>query len=122
MQKLTQRKQNVLAILNEEIEELEKKLEKFQPFIDELAQLKKTRATLLSERSTTGAVSGRTQLTMEMVVHAFNGHDELTVQDLAAAVGVDSTIVRSHLNRYRDQRYEKDGDNWRLIGTTEEEE
>src|SRR4051812_47864789 len=108
MQKLSTRKQNVLQILNEEIEELEEKLAKAQPLIDELAQLKKTRATLLSERSTTGSISNRTQLTMEMVVHAFNGHDELTVGEIADAVGVNQTVVRSHLNRYKDQRYEKD--------------
>src|SRR4051794_979890 len=110
MQKVSTRKENVLDILNEEIEALEEKLAKAQPLIDELAQLKKTRATLLSERSSTGAVNGRAQLTMEMVVHAFTGHEELTVGEIADAVGVNQTVVRSHLNRYRDQRYEQTTD------------
>jgi hypothetical protein len=122
MQKLSTRKQNVLEILNEEIEALEEKLAKAQPLIDELAQLKKTRATLLSERSQTGSIGGRTQLTMEMVVHAFNGHNELTVPQIAEETGVGQTVVRSHLNRYRDTRYEQTTDgNWRLIGAGQEE-
>jgi len=123
MQKLTQRKQRILAMLDDEIASLEERLAKAQPLIDELNQLKRTRATLLSERSTTGGVSARTQLTMEMVVHAFDGHDTMTVAELAEATGVNVTIVRSHLNRYRDTRYEQQDDgSWRLIGSDDEED
>jgi hypothetical protein len=30
--------------------------------------------------------------------------------------------VRSHLNRYKDQRYEKNGDGWTLIGEDADDE
>lgn len=128
MEKLSTRKKAILAVLDEEIEELEEKLRKAQPLIDELNQLKKTRATLLSERTTTGGVGRKAQLTMEMAIHAFREHGDMTANQLAERTGVNATIARSHLNRYRDQRYMQDGDAengeaiWRLIGDEAEED
>src|SRR5262245_37810323 len=118
MEKVSPRKSRVLEALDEEIHALEEKLSKFQPYIDELNQLKKTRATLLSERTTTGSIGSRTKLNMESVVHALteNENEPMSAADIATAVGVDVTVVRSHLNRFKDQRYEKDGDGWILIG------
>jgi hypothetical protein len=118
VEKLSNRKTRVLEALDAEIEELEQKLAKFQPYIDELAQLRKTRATLLSERTTTGSVGSRTKLTMETVIQAMRSSDNgpLTAVEIADMVGVDPTVVRSHLNRYADVRYRKDGSAWSLIG------
>jgi response regulator of citrate/malate metabolism len=122
MDKLSTRKKAILDVIDEEIEELEEKLAKAQPLIDELNQLKRTRATLLSERSTTGSVGRKAQLTMEMVIHAFREHGDMTANELAEHTGVNVTIARSHLNRYRDQRYAQNGDGqWRLIGEEAEE-
>ena len=128
MDKISKAKQHILDALDEEIEALETKLVKVQPLVDELAQLKKTRATLLSERSTTGAVGRKAQLTMEMVIHAFREHGNMTANELAERTGVNPTIARSHLNRYRDQRYAQDAGlengeaTWRLIGVEEEDD
>ena len=125
MEKLSSRKNAVLEVLDEQINELEEKLRKVQPIIDELNQLKKTRATLLSERTTTGAVGSRTRLNMESVVHALreNENEGMNAQAIADAIGVDVTVVRSHLNRYKDTRYEKNGDgNWTLIGEDSDDE
>jgi hypothetical protein len=130
VEKLTQRKQTILDALDQEIGELEKKLEKVQPLINELDVLKQTRRVLLSERATTGG-GGHSgpRLTVEEVItvmrgHAEStGHDKISVADLAEAVGYDENRVRSHLNRYRDERYEKNGDGlWSLIGESEEDE
>lgn len=127
MEKLSKAKQTILDAIDEEITSLETKLAKVQPYIDELNQLKRTRATLLSERTTTGRPGRKAQLTQEMVVHAFREHGEMTANDLAERTGVDPTIARSHLNRYRDQRYAQNEGSvngeatWRLIGATEEE-
>ena len=123
MEKLSQRKSRVLEALDAEIEELEKKLAKFQPYIDELAQLRKTRATLLSERTTTGSV-GRARLTMESVIHELRNSDNgaMTVPELADKLGVEQTVIRSHLNRHADVRYRKVGEGWELIGEDDEED
>jgi response regulator of citrate/malate metabolism len=122
MEKLSSRKNAVLEILDEQIHDIEERLAKVQPLIDELNQLKKTRATLLSERTTTGSIGSRTRLNMESVVHALreNENETMTAQEIADSVGVDVTVVRSHLNRYKDTRYEKDGDGWALIGEDED--
>jgi hypothetical protein len=124
VEKLSTRKNAILEVLDEQIDELETKLRKVQPLIDELNQLKRTRATLLSERSTTGGISARTRLTMEQVIHALreNDNEPMTPVEIAAALGTDATVVRSHLNRHADVRYRKDGDGgWVLIGEDEED-
>lgn len=122
MEKLTQRKKNILEAIDEEIEDLEEKLAKVQPLINELNQLKRTRATLLSERTSTGTIGSRTRLNMESVIHALreNDNEAMTPQELASAVGVDVTVMRSHLNRHIDTRYRRDNGGWILIGEDEE--
>jgi hypothetical protein len=118
METVTKRKQIILDALDEQIEELEEKLKKAQPMIDELASLKRTRATLLDERrATSGGGRGNTQLTMETMIHHLREHGPQTAGEAAAALGLNENLVRSHLNRYREVRYSRNGDgNWRLIG------
>jgi len=119
MEKVSRRKQLLIDAMDAEIEELEEKLAKVQPIIDELNQIKRARATLLAERTTTGSVGRRSQLTMETVIHAFREHGPMTATELAERTGVSDSITRSHLNRYRDQRYAQDNNGtgiWRLIG------
>lgn len=124
METLTKRKQAVLDVIDEQIEELEIKLRKAQPLFDELNSLRATRARLLDERSpTSGAGRGGSRLSMETVIHALreNG-DPMSVADLSKKVGVDASIVRSHLNRHKDVRYKQDSDGeWELIGEEEDE-
>ena len=124
MEKLSKRKSAVLEILDEQIDALETRLAKVQPLIDELASLKKTRATLLNERTTTGGVGNRTQLTMETMIQWFRDHDNEPAEppEIAKDLGVTPEIVRSHLNRHRDTRYERNGDGWLLIGEDDDEE
>lgn len=120
---LSPRKALILDILDEQIDELEKKLKKVQPLLDELNQLKRTRATLLSERTTTGAVSSTTRITMEQVIQALRELEGSgTPVQIAEAIGVSDSTVRSHLNRHKNVRYRKNGDEWALIGDDEDEE
>jgi hypothetical protein len=123
MEKVSPRKQAVLDVLDDEIAALEAKLAKAQPLIDELNQLRKTRATLLAERSVTGGVRAGTQVTMEQVVHALreNDNESMTPGEIAAEIGADATVVRSHLNRHKDVRYRRNGDGWELIGEEDED-
>jgi hypothetical protein len=118
MEKVSPRKQAVLDVLDEQIEELETKLAKVQPLINELQSLRATRARLLDERSTTSGGGRRaSQLTMETVVHFLRENGASSVADIAKHAGVDSSVVRSHLNRHMDVRYRKDDDgDWELIG------
>jgi response regulator of citrate/malate metabolism len=127
MEKISNRKQAILDVMDSEIQALEEKLRKVQPQLDELNQLRRARATLLSERSVTGGVrtraNGQPSLTMEEVIHAMNeAEGPLTVDELTKALGRDATVVRSHLNRHRGTRYERDGDGWSLIGADEDED
>src|SRR5882724_8976608 len=118
MEKVTKRAQVVLDSIDEQIEDLEERLKKAQPMIDELASLKRTRATLLDERRPTGG-GGRAnaQLTMETMIHHLRTSGPQTVQEASDALSISPTIVRSHFNRYADVRYAKNGDGkWRLIG------
>jgi len=124
VEKLSAPKKAILDVLDEQIGELEKKLEKVQPLINELAQLRRTRATLLSERTTTGSVGSGTRLTMEQVIHALRESEweSMSVTDLAKELGVNDNTMRSHLNRHKDVRYRQNGDGeWSLIGEEEEE-
>src|SRR5215813_12890306 len=115
MQKVTKRKSAVLKVLDAEIADLEQRLQKVQPLIDELNQLKKTRATLLSERTTTGGVNSNAQLTMEMMIHFFRERDNepATAGFISEELNVPGTIVRSHLSRGKDVRYENTAEGWR---------
>lgn len=124
MEQVTRRKQIILDALDEQIHELEEKLKKAQPMIDELNALKRTRATLLDERRpTSGGGRGNTMLTMETMIHHLRENGPKTPQEAADELGVPVTVVRSHFNRYRDQRYAANGDGkWRLIGEENDEE
>jgi transcriptional regulator GlxA family with amidase domain len=116
----------VLDALDEQIEELEERLKKAQPMIDELNSLKRTRATLLDERRvTSGGGRANAQLSLEQVIQDIRDNGPSTAAEIADRVHVDATIVRSHLHRYKDRRYAQNGDgNWRLIGedTADEDE
>lgn len=117
MQKLTDRQRAILEPIDDAIAELERKLAKVQPLFDELAQLRKTRATLLNERSPTGGVRDGTRISMEGIVHYLRDHGSASPSELATHLGTTAASVRAHLNRYRDERYRQNGDgDWELIG------
>jgi DNA-binding transcriptional ArsR family regulator len=117
MEKVTRRQQAVLDVLDEQIAELDEKLAKVQPVINERNRLLATRRALLAERTTTGgAGNGRPRLSMEEVIHVLREAEEaMTVAEIAAAVGYPEATVRSHLNRHREERYVQDEDgDWEL--------
>jgi hypothetical protein len=117
MEKLTKRTESVLDILDEQIGDLEEKLKRVQPLIDELNKLKQTRRVLLSEKSVTGGGgSSGPQLTMEEVVRFLKEHGPSSAQDIAEGLGFDGPRVRSHLSRGKGTRYENSQNGtWALL-------
>jgi len=128
MRKLSNRETTVLEALDAEIEELTKKLSKVQPLVDELNRLKKARAVMLDEKSLTGnprggGRTGNVGAQMETIITYLREHGEASTTELAEYVGTTVASVRTHLNRYRDERYRQNGGgNWALIGTEGEED
>jgi len=125
MRKLSPREKTVLESLDAEIEELETKLQRVQPLFDELGRLRKARAVMLDERSTTGTPrsgggggrAGSGVLTMEVVIQYLRENQPSSTREIADHAGTSVGNVRAHLNRYRDERYRQNGDgNWELIG------
>jgi transcription initiation factor IIE alpha subunit len=132
MRKLSTREQTILDAMDEEIEELEKKLQKVQPLFDELNRLRKARGVMLDERSLTGKPrgGGKTNLgrgsqgaQMETIITYLREHGEASTTELAEYVGTTVGSIRAHLNRYRDERYRQNGGgNWSLIGEGKEDD
>ena len=108
--KMTPRQQAVLTALDEQIADLEAKLARYRPLLDELARLKKARAILLGERRTRGR-SG-TLTTAAVLAAMGEAGRPLAPMEIADRTGADGTVVRSHLNRWRDQLYRRDSEGW----------
>lgn len=114
MPNVSPRKQAVLDALDEQIADLESKLVKYKPLLDELGQLKRTRATLLGEKAPTGR---RGRLDAEAVADVMRESDEpLMPVEISERMGADANTVRSHLNRNLGSRYRKEGRGWVLVG------
>ena len=126
MDEVSAEAQAVLDVLDEQIEKLEKKLAKVQPFINRLNKLKQTRRVLLDEKGTTGGRgnAGRAQLTQEEVIVVMKDRpDGVTPAHISERLGVDGTIVRSHLNRHKDTTYERNDEGlWVYIGAEGDED
>ena len=121
MDKLSRRQNAVLEILDEQIAELEEKLAKAQPLINELNRLKQTRRVLLSEKgNTSGGGRSDVQLTQEQMIHYLREHGASRPSEIADALGVPGTVVRSHLSRHKDTTYARVEDGrWSYIGAEE---
>ena len=111
--KVTSRQQVVLTALDEQITDLEEKLARYQPLLDELAQLKRARAALLGIRH---EQRKRGTLTQEVVVAVMREAGRpLTPMEISERTGGSGTVVRSHLSRWRGSLYRRDTDGWALI-------
>jgi hypothetical protein len=123
VEKLTKRTESVLDILDEQIEDLEERLKKVQPLIDELNKLRQTRRVLLSEKQATGG-GGHSgpQLSMEEVVRFLKENGPSGPTEIAEGVGFDDRRVRSHLSRHKGTRYENIANgSWALIEGEEDD-
>jgi len=123
MEALTKRKRIVLEVIDEQIAELEEKLKPALRMMDELNQLRATRAALLNERRvTTGGKRNGTVLSMESVIQDLRDNGPSNPPEMAERLGVPQATVRSHLHRHAETRYRQVDGAWALIGEGEEEE
>lgn len=124
MEKISTRQQAVLDVLDAQIEELEEKLTRVQPLINELNRLRQTRRTLLSEKGVTGGGgNGRVKLSMEEVIMFLQSQENgATPAEISEALSVEGHIVRSHLSRGKDTRYKLHDGRWFLMEQGDDEE
>jgi len=107
---MTTRQQAVLTALDEQIADLEAKLARYQPLLEELAQLKRVRATLLGERLTGGR---KGTLTTEAVLGVMGqAARPLSPLEIAERTGAHGTVVRSHLSRWQGKLYRRESEGW----------
>lgn len=103
--------QAVLDTIDAQLKKIQKVLRKVEPIIARRDKLMAARRVLLSTRSTTGgAGSPRTRLSMDEVVNVMKsvkGKKQWTAPEIADKLGLEATIVRSHLNRHAGERYEQ---------------
>lgn len=120
MEKLTRRQEAVLEVIDDQITELEEKLKKAQPMLNELERLRSTRRALLSERGVTSGGNGRKRLSMEEVIHYLDEHGPSMPEEIADALGFPPSTVRSHLTRHKGIRYIRVKDGWDLTEAEED--
>ena len=94
-----------IALLNEQLAELDKHLRKYEPLIEQKKRLEAARRALLSERAPTAG--GGRGLTMEEVDNALREMQPATVHEVAAKLSATDGAVRAHFNRGKGEHYEQ---------------
>jgi hypothetical protein len=86
-------------------------------------QLQAARRALLGAGSTTGS-NGGSRVTQQEVIKWFEANEGWhKVPNIAAAMGHGEAVIRGHLNRGKDERFEKNGNaEWRLRDPERNEE
>lgn len=106
--------QGLVDAIDKRLKAIDKKLLPFQGLIDQKNKLQASRRALLAERSTTSNGGGK-GLSQEEVVNWMTQHEgPHTVFEIAQGLSVTESVVRGHLNRGKDERFEKDGNKWDL--------
>ena len=91
--------------INEELEEINRTLRKYEPLFELRRQLEGARRALLSERAPTAG--GGRGLTMEEIVNALKKLGEATVDQVAGELNASTGAVRAHFNRGAGERYNR---------------
>jgi hypothetical protein len=101
--------------INKRLRAIDKKLEPFQGLIEQKRRLEGSRRVLLAERAATANGGGK-GLSQEEVVQWMtqNRGTVHTVYQIAQGLSTTESVVRGHLNRGKDERFEKDNNQWEL--------
>lgn len=113
--------EQTLTGIDKRLAAIDKRLQKFQKLIQAKQKLEGARRAILAERSVTQG--GGKGLTQAEVVKAMEGKEPMTVYEIAQALHSNEATVRSHLNRGKDERFSKNGNNqWSLRDPESEDE
>jgi response regulator of citrate/malate metabolism len=106
-----------LEAIDEKIQEIDghKVVRAAQKLLDQKQQLQAARRALLGAGSTTGS-NGGNRVTQQEVIKWFEANEGWhSVASIAGAMGHGEAVIRGHLNRGKDERFEKNGNSeWRL--------
>lgn len=108
--------------LDEQIQELERKLQVFIPVNEKLNRLRAARRALLGVGSRTTANAGN-KVTQDEVAQAMNDSEDegVSVSWIAEKIGTTEAVVRGHLNRNK-ERFLKNGNGLWSVNNPEEDE
>jgi response regulator of citrate/malate metabolism len=114
-----------LEAIDEKIQEIDshKVVRAAQKLLDQKQQLQAARRALLGAGSTTGS-NGGNRVTQQEVIKWFEANEGWhSVASIAGAMGHGEAVIRGHLNRGKDERFEKNGNSeWRLRDPEREED
>jgi hypothetical protein len=101
--------------INKRLRAIDKKLEPFQGLIEQKRRLEGSRRVLLAERAATANGGGKGLSQEEVVQWMTQNPGPHTVYEIAQGLSTTESVVRGHLNRGKDERFEKlDNKKWEL--------
>jgi transposase len=114
-------KKRALDETDKQLKLIESRLADLQPLIELRDRLQASRRAMLNDRSV--ASGGGRGTSQAEVVAAMRDKDAMSVFDIAQAVGASEAVIRGHLNRGKDERFNKDSmGRWSLREPENDEE
>lgn len=106
-------RQRQMDLIDEQLEEINTILRKYDPLFEERKRLESARRALLSERAPTAG--GGRGLTQEEVVAALTKLQPATVHQVATELQASPGAVRAHFNRGDGERFSNVSDNGEVL-------
>jgi hypothetical protein len=114
-------KESQLNNIEKQLKFVSSRLEELQPLIELQQRLQAARRAMLNERAV--ASGGGRGLSQSEVIAWLGENGASTVYEIAQGLSVTEAVVRGHLNRGKDERFEKTNNNhWQLREPENEED
>lgn len=106
--------QNILEAIDSEIAKLDKQLSPYQPLLNQLSQLRRTRQVLLSNHGGPGAASGTSnRISVDQIVAVVSSFGRPTSpKEVADKLNCNVATIRSQFSRHNGSRFRKEGNAW----------
>lgn len=105
-------KDRQVEAINEELEQINATLRKYEPLFELRRQLEAARRALLNERAPTAG--GGRGLTQDEVVAAL-GDDKMTVHEVATKLSATEGAVRAQFNRGKGERFDQEQEDGKIL-------